>query len=138
MSKRELLGDWEQRLFTFLNGVRSQGVEWGQFDCAVGLVAGAVKAQTGADLAVSHIGKYGDQKEALRYMRDNQWDTPEALMDSFLNKAEKTRRGNIVLLSQDNWTGFGIRVGAKALAFGPNHGLREFSIIEGSPEWKVT
>ena len=138
MSKRVLLDNWEQRLFTFLNEVRSQKVVWGQFDCAVGLVAGAVEAQTGIALGLPHVGKYGDQKEALRYMRDNQWDTPEALMDSFLNKAEKTRRGNIVLLTQDNWTGFGVRVGATALAFGPNHGLREFSIVEGSPEWKVT
>lgn len=145
---RARLPDWEQRLHGFLNTSREEGLEWGHFDCAVGLVNGAVKAQTGVDLGVAHIGKYGDEKAAMRYMRDNGWgradlDMPErltAMMDSFLRRETNGRRhrGNIVLLDTEGGAGFGVRVGSHAYALHESGGLYLIRIPRGALEWKVT
>ena len=134
---RDRLPDWEQRLFTFLNTARGNDVEWGEFDCAIGLVAGAIEAQTGVDLGLSHKGKYADAKEAHRYMRESGWGSLEQMMDGFLERSKRPHRGNIVLISNDDWQGFGVRVGARALAYGKNEGLHEYSIPKNSPEWSV-
>lgn len=135
--KRARLDDWEQQLFTFLNEARNRSVNWGEFDCAIGLVAGAIKAQTGVDLSLEHIGEYADPKEAHRYMRESGWGSLEEMMDAFLMRAKWFHRGNIVLIYTDDWQGFGVRIGRNALAFGPNGGLHEYSIPNDSPEWSV-
>lgn len=145
---RQRLPDWEKRLYDFLNEVRTTDIEWGRFDCAVGLVGGAVLAQTGVDLGAPHIGQYGDEKAALRYMRDQGWGRNDlsmterliAMMDSFLRRERNGRRhrGNIVLLEGENGAGFGIRVGAQAYAFHPEGGLYLVRIPVGALEWKVT
>lgn len=134
--KRTRLPDWEFRLFTWLSEIRAKPLEFGQFDCAVGLVSGAIIAQTGVDLGLSHIGKYADELQAHRYMHKNGWANLESMMDAFLRPAVKgdRHRGNIVLLESDVGDGFGVRVGSQAVAFS-SVGLREFPIPPKSFEW---
>lgn len=144
---RPRLPDWEQRLFDFLEANRKAELVWGSRDCAVHLAAGAVKAQTGVDLAAPHMGQYADEKGALRYMSENGWgradlSMPErlaAMMDSFLRREQNGRRhrGNIVLLEGEE-TGFGVRVGSHAYAFQQTGGLALVRIPAGALEWKVT
>lgn len=145
---RSRLPDWEQRLFDFLNEARTSDFAWGRNDCAVGLVNGAVKAQTGVDLGSPHIGQYGDEKAAFRYMRDNGWgradlDVSErltAMMDNFLRRENNGRRhrGNIILIESLGGTGFGVRVSSLAYAFHPENGLALIPIPRDALEWKVT
>lgn len=133
---RKRLPDWEVRLFTFLNEARALHLEYGRFDCAIGLVSGAVLAQTGVDLGAPHLGKYGDALEAHRYVYKNGWASLDHMMDSFLRPAEKgdRHRGNIVMLESDAGESFGIRFGQEAVAFGLD-GLRDFRIPENCFEW---
>lgn len=145
---RSRLPDWEQRLHGFLNEARATDMVWGRFDCAVGLVNGAVEAQTGVDLGLSHIGKYGDETAAFRYMRDNGWGRADlnmserltAMMDSFLRPEKNGRRhrGNIVLIDSVGGVGFGVRVGSHAYAFRSDKRLHLVRIPRGALEWKVT
>lgn len=147
-AERERLHDWEQRLHNFLNEARASEIVWGEFDCAVGLVNGAVRAQTGVDLGISHVGKYDDEKSAMRYMRDKGWGRADldmterltAMMDSFLRREINGRRhrGNIVLLESIGGVGFGVRVGSQAYCFHSEGGLHLVSIPRECLEWKVT
>jgi len=134
---RKRLHDWEQRLFVFLNAARERSIIWGEFDCAIGLVAGAIKAQTGIDLSQTHLGQYSDPKEAHRYMRERSWTSLESMMDDFLTRTARAHRGNIILIYAETWQGFGVRVGDRAMAFGPNGDLHDYKIPKASPEWSV-
>lgn len=62
--KRNRLPEWEQNLFQFLKGVRNSDLKWGTFDCVIGLASGAVKAQTGIDLAKGYRSKYRSEGAA--------------------------------------------------------------------------
>ena len=145
---RSRLPDWEKRLYDFLEANRKASISWGEFDCALGLVSGAVKAQTGEDLGSTHLGQYSDQKAAMRYMRDNGWggqglsmaERLAVMMDSFLRRerAGRRHRGNVVLLDSEGGAGFGVRVGSFAYAFHPNGGLHLVRIPKDALEWKVT
>lgn len=147
-ASRTRLPDWEKRLYDFLELHRQSSVVLGEFDCAVGLVSGAVEAQTGANLGGPHLGQYADLKAAMRYMRENGWGRADlsmterliAMMDSFLRRERMGRRhrGNIVLLESEGGAGFGVRVGAYAYAFHPNGGLHLVRIPKSAIEWKVT
>ena len=50
---------------------RREAFAWGKQDCAIGLVAGAIEAITGADLAEQYRGKYDGPFSAVRILRDN-------------------------------------------------------------------
>lgn len=130
------LPDWEIRLFSFLSRARAEALAYGEFDCVCGLAAGAVEAQTGAQMATPHLGKYGSLRASYRYMRKQGWNSLEGLMDSFLRRAKPgdRHRGNIVLLESDLGEAFGVRTGAEALAFAET-GLRAFRIPENIIEW---
>lgn len=134
--RRTRLPDWEPRLFRWLSEMRSQPLAFGRFDCAIGLAAGAVLAQTGVDLADPHRGQYSDELEAHRYMRRMGWGSHTEMMDSLLTRARpgNRHRGNIVLLESDIGQGFAVRTGAKGTAFAVG-GVTEFHIPRNVPEW---
>ncbi len=133
---RARLPDWEMRLFTWLNHVRSEQFKYGTFDCAIGLAAGAVKAQTDVDLGLPHLGKYKSKTGAKKYMVSQGWRSLPIMGDSFLRRisANTYHRGNIVLLESDLGPAFGIRTGSRAIAFSVS-GLKEFPIPANSIEW---
>ena len=145
--KRSRLPDWELRLFNFLQDVRSSPLEWGEFDCVIGLASGAVLAQTGVDLAAPFKGAYSDEKSAMKFLLKNKAaskgdDLTIALinlMDMFLQRAPKgnRHRGNIVLLVTEEGPGFAVRVGSKVSALSRSGGTRLFKPPSGSLEWVV-
>ena len=135
-ARRKRLPDWEVRLFSFLDDARTKKLEYGTFDCACGLVGGAILAQTGDDLALAHVGQYCDPLEAHRYLHRKGWSTLSHLMDSFLRRARTgdRHRGNIVLLTSDLGEAFGVRTGGSAMAF-TEHGLRALRVPIRAQEW---
>lgn len=145
MMKRR--ADWEQRLFAFLNEARGQTFDWGTFDCATGLAAGAVEAQTGQDLAAEFRGLYEGEAAAIKLLKREGWlgdDRDfamgmEAMMDAFLKRAPKGRRhrGNIVLLETEEGPGLTVRVGAEVVGMSRSGGTRLFKPPVGAPEWTV-
>lgn len=56
--------DWRRHLRTYIDGIRYEPYALGQQDCWM-LVAGAIEAMTGVDLAASQRGKYKSAKGAL-------------------------------------------------------------------------
>lgn len=145
MTTRRRLPDWEQRLFTFLHSVRNEPLVWGEYDCVIGLAAGAVEAQTGIDLTQDHRGQYSDKRSAMKYLNAKGLSGDakrfatvlERTMDGFLDRADPLRphRGNIVLLKSDIGPGFGVRVGRSAVAL-TTAGLSEFKISPRTREWR--
>ena len=143
--KRKRLPDWEQRLFAFINSSRNRELEWGDFDCVVGLASGAVLAQTGVDLSEKYAGKYDTEKGAMKILNKKSWrgpdlaDTLTNVMDSFLQRAPKGdhHRGNILLLETEDGVGFGIRTGREVLALAREGGTRLFKAPVGALEWTV-
>lgn len=134
--RRLRLPDWEVRLYSWLAEIRKNDLAFGRFDCAIGLAAGAVLAQTGVDLSEPHRGKYSDELQAHRYMRRNGWTNHVDMMDAILNRARPgdRHRGNIVLLESDIGPGFAVRTGAKGTGFAVT-GVTEFLIPRGAKEW---
>lgn len=120
-------------------------MRWGEFDCAVGLAAGAVEAQTGVDLGADHKAQYSDERSARDYLSSLGWtDSASTLslglqsaMDAVLDRADPARphRGNIVLLTSDLGPALALRTGRKAVAFS-KAGMMEFPIPDGAPEWR--
>lgn len=145
--KRSRLPDWELRLFNFLQDVQTSSLEWGEFDCVIGLASGAVLSQTGTDLASSFKGAYSDEKSAMKFLvkeglASKSEGLTEALinlMDMFLQRAPEgnRHRGNIVLLVTEEGPGFGVRVGSKVAALSRDGGTRLFRPPSGSLEWVV-
>ena len=145
--KRDRLPDWELRLFNFLQETNTLSMEWGEFDCVIGLASGAVFAQTGVDLAAPFKGLYSDEKSAMKFLLKNKAaskgdDLTQALinlMDMFLQRAPKgnRHRGNIVLLVTEEGPGFGVRVGSKVTGLSRSGGTRLFRPPPGSLEWVV-
>ena len=133
---RTRLPDWEQRLFVWLNDLREQTLVYGESDCAIGLIGGAVLSQTGVDIAKPHKGAYSDEAAAYEYLAKNGWKSLEAMADALLTpvKGSSRHRGNIVLFESSEGKGFGIRVGSKAVVYAKD-GLRHFSIPRAALEW---
>lgn len=133
---RTRLPDWEQRLFTWLNDLREGALVFGENDCAIGLIGGAVLSQTGVDIAEAHRGRYSDEKAAYDYLSACGWENLEAMADGLLTrvKGSNRHRGNIVLLESSEGQAFGVRVGAKAIAYAKD-GIREFSVPRSAKEW---
>ena len=134
--RRQRLPDWEARLFVWLEEIGKHKLQFGRFDCAVGLAAGAVLAQTGIDLSTPHLGQYADELQAHRYMRKMGWTDHASMMDGILRRARPgdRHRGNIVLLESDIGKGFAVRTGSRGTAFAVS-GVREFNIPRHAQEW---
>ena len=145
--KRSRLPDWELRLFNFMQDARSSSMQWGEFDCVIGLASGAVLAQTGVDLSSPFKGEYSDEKGAMKFLLKNKFASEGddltaaliSLMDMFLQRAPKgnRHRGNIVLLVTEEGPGFAVRVGSKVAALSRSGGTRLFRPPPGSFEWVV-
>lgn len=142
------LNDWEQRLFTFLNSRANAVLEFGTFDCAIGLASGAVEAQTGVNPFADFLNAYDSEASGLRLLmkegfasQDDERGLYDALAraaDSFLPRAERKRRGNILLLETEEGVGFAVRTGGKAVALVRTGGLRELDVPSDSLEWSVS
>ena len=131
--QRKRLDDWDIRLFSWMNTVRNEDLEWGKFDCVVGLAAGAVEQQTGVNLAVK-APEYRTEKQALKLIAKA--GGYEKLMDRYLNRTRSRHRGNIVLLKTSTGPVFGVRVGSKA-AHMTEAGLMYSQIPNNTAEWTV-
>jgi hypothetical protein len=90
--------DWEQRLTEYLAGLSARGHRYGRHDCML-LTAGAIKAQTGKDLARGHRGKYKTAKGAAKHLKSLGFRDAAAMLDTLLPEREVAfaRRGDIVL-----------------------------------------
>ncbi len=147
ISSRKRLPDWEQRLFTFLNSAKDKRLEWGGFDCLIGLASGAVEAQTGIDLAASFKGEYTSWSEAMTILKQEGFRVKgrgmapalSNAMDAYLRRARKgdMHRGNIVLLESDEGPGFGVRVGFMAVVLSSLGGTHQVRIPTNAKEWTV-
>jgi hypothetical protein len=71
---------------------------WGQLDCAL-YGADLVLAMTGVDLARGFRGTYRDEAGARALMAAHGWTDMAALLDAFLPRIERPRRGDVTLLN---------------------------------------
>jgi hypothetical protein len=89
---------WEDALADYLASVRDRPHAYGRHDCLL-FVAGAVKAETGTDLARGHHRKYKSQAGSVRYLRSLGFRSAEAMIDSLLPKLAPAfaHRGDVVM-----------------------------------------
>lgn len=106
------LANWDVELVKFCDGMRSQGLRYGESDCVL-YAAGGVEVQTGQDLAAAHRGKYSDEDGARAYMREHGWADVDDVADSFLSRVVPAmrRRGDILLHIGDRGKTLGICLG---------------------------
>jgi hypothetical protein len=90
---------WEDALADYLASVRDRPHDYRTHDCLL-FAAGAVKAQTGVDLARGHRGKYKSEAGSVRYLRSLGFRSAAALINSLLPKVPPAfaHRGDIVLV----------------------------------------
>lgn len=67
MKKR--LPDWRSRLNEFVDSGKSRSYEPGQWDCAVGTMAGVVRAVRGEEWATDYFGKYDRLEDGYALMK---------------------------------------------------------------------
>lgn len=94
--------DWRARLNTFLASNAVRAFQWGDWDCCIGLAAGAVQAVRGdqADFAVGWRGKYRGKIGAFKQLKKRAGvDTPSALMTQLFGASRPpvfARTGDLV------------------------------------------
>lgn len=132
---RTRLEDWEPRLMSWLTSIRNEPLEYGGFDCVIGLACGAVERQTGCDLS-SLAPEYKTRSQALKIIKEA--GGYEALMSRYLKPAARfdRHRGNIVLVNSDLGPAFGVRVGSHASVL-TEAGLKLVVIPMDAPEWSA-
>lgn len=95
------LTDWRARLHEFLRANETRPFVWGEWDCCIGLMAGAVMAMTGRDYAVGYRGTYKGPVAATRMLlRRDGVSRPEALMRKWFGRRRHpahARTGDLVL-----------------------------------------
>lgn len=76
--------NWYSKLAKYLNSVQRKKFVYGDFDCSVGLCAGAVETITGVDLAAEFRGKYTDADGAKAAITSSGFETLGDLVASML------------------------------------------------------
>ena len=127
------LEDWEERLFTWLDQVSKDDLEWGNFDCVCGLACGAVERQTGVDFSF-YKPDYSSERDALKIILRH--GGIANILDMFLNRTVTRHRGNLILLNGFKGLAVGVRTGSHALFMTP-HGLQPKRITGDFVEWSM-
>lgn len=92
--------DWEERLADFLGKHHATAqLEFGEFDCAIGLASGAIKAMTGKDLGKEFRGKYKTALEGHKLVREKGHKGLVQLVSSLLEEKPVAfaQRGDVVI-----------------------------------------
>src|SRR5690606_39644944 len=63
---------WRSRFCEEMDRQRREPFVWGKHDCAIGLIAGAIKSLTGVDVAKSYVDKYTTEADALTFLRSEE------------------------------------------------------------------
>lgn len=92
------LPGWEDALADYLAEVRDRPHSYATHHCLL-FVAGAVKAETGVDLAAGHRRKFKTQAGSVRYLRSLGFRSAEAFVDSLLPEVAPAfaHRGDVVI-----------------------------------------
>jgi hypothetical protein len=117
------ISNWEERLNAFLAPYHDRE-KVGDYEC-VFFAAGAVQAQTGADLTGGFDGQLENEEDVRRVLADNGVTTLAGLVDAKLPRKSRSmaQRGDIVMTRDGN---LAVAWGEYALALGlPNAPGRE-------------
>ena len=98
--------DWRVRFGAYITSVKNQPFEWGKLDCAL-FAAGAVKAQTGLDLAVDFRG-YRTELGGLRKARKLGFADHVDVFARALPSADRLRVGDIAIIQEDGRRALGV------------------------------
>jgi hypothetical protein len=128
------LPDWPQRLWRAREARKASPLVWGALDCAL-YGADLVEAETGEDLARGFRGSYSDEAGARRIMAAHGWPDMAALLDAFLPRMERPRRGDVTLLSAGQSIGIVIDH-RHAIGAGPTRPII-LKFDPAGPFWKV-
>lgn len=114
---------WEQRLDDYIASIAGKPHAYGSHDCML-LCAGVAEAVTGKDFSKGHRGKYRSQTGAVRHLRRNGVDSPEALLDTLFEPVPIgfAQRGDLALTppnDESGWSLPGVVVGDVALCVAP-------------------
>ncbi|UDF29395.1 UNVERIFIED_ORG: hypothetical protein LHK14_18055 [Roseateles sp. XES5] len=109
--------DWRAHLLAYLAEVKATPLNYGGHDCGVGLVARAVEAMTGVDLAAQWRGRYDSARGALRMLRDDGYADLETLGRSMLPAFHPSlgQIGDIALVRDDGLGALGIVQGERII-----------------------
>jgi hypothetical protein len=112
--------DWEDRLSTYLDGLRGKPFAWGKNDCAT-FAAGAVQAMTGEDVIPEVRGRYTTARGSVRTLRKHAAGTLAATVTAkFGEPVDHAQRGDIVMHDGS----LAISFGAFAIAVGEQGGAQ--------------
>lgn len=94
---------WRIELAMTIEQSRRAPFEWGANDCGVGLAAKAVEAMTGVDPAVDFRGQYESAGGAMRLLKEQGFNTLDALVASLLPEIHpsQARNGDIAFIRGD-------------------------------------
>ncbi|MFN4090532.1 MAG: DUF6950 family protein [Alphaproteobacteria bacterium] len=117
------LPDWHARLTRWL--VAQAGRRWrpGSVDCAL-FAAGAVRAQTGIDLARGLRGRYRSVRAGVALLRARGFDGPEAFLAAHLPAVPRlrARTGDIAVIDTPAGPAFGVLDGEAVHVLHPRGG----------------
>lgn len=136
--------DWQTQLHKYLNEAATYTFAWGTHDCCL-LVADAINAMTGTDLAAPYRGKYTDAASAVKLIGDtcngktaiDLW-TYVATQNSIkqLPSVLFAQRGDVVSLS-DNTIGFVYLDGKHVVAYAQDDKLHLVDVSTGLAAWRI-
>tara|TARA_R110000868_G_scaffold61095_5_gene185830 strand:+ start:909 stop:1334 length:426 start_codon:yes stop_codon:yes gene_type:complete len=138
-----MFGDWDLRLASFIESVRTKPFIWGQHDCLM-FANNACNAQRGTGFADSELTGYSNSIDALlkckKWLRDNGHPDIIDAIDNRLTRinTKYPSRGNIVAMPQAEnqvlpYT-FGVSV-SQYCAFVAEHGLILLKPVDGFLYW---
>lgn len=130
------LPGWRSRLSAAIEAHRRFPFQFGEHDCCI-LVADAVLAMTGVDLAASFRGTYDNAAGALRRLREAGYDDQVALAAAHFEEIPIAfaRVGDLAAVPNDeSWAmALGVVTGPVIAIFAPN-GIGSVPLVAGPNE----
>jgi len=123
--------DWQERLHEYVESMRDVPFDWAANDCAR-FTAGAVEAVTGTKF---WDAPYTTAAEAARYMENHD---PREVLDALFDRvpAAQARRGDVVLVRNDDRDVLGVCTGQWSASPGPD-GIVLHPTLGATLAWRV-
>lgn len=140
--------DWPERLAVYLDRLHEEPFAWGKHDCIL-FTAGAIKTQTGVDLAPDVAGTYSTKLEACKVLKERFSGTlartvtdtlGEPVHVAMAGSGDIVRRNKALGVCAGAWTWF---VGETPIAFDAEgtpimrHGLVPVPTLTCHEAWKI-
>lgn len=136
----ERVENWPSRLHEFLESAAATGFIWGENDCLL-MVAGAIQAQTGVDLAAGIRGRYKTETGAKRVLTSDLGGSLENALTTKLGDPVPipfAGRGDVALVRVDDVEAAGIiDLSGERVAVLTLDGMESLPMTSVRLAWKV-